>query len=121
MRPIRISALVFKETQDASQNLGMRIQSLEVRGPNDFDGAFETAIQQRADALITVDDPLTVDYRKQIVEFATKSRLPAIYGSKDFVIVGGLMSYGAQIADLFRRSAGYVDKSSRAKSPPHAG
>ena len=110
-------ALVFKETQDASQNLGMRIQSLEVRGPNDFDGAFETAIQQRADALITVDDPLTVDYRKQIVEFATKSRLPAIYGSKDFVIVGGLMSYGAQIADLFRRSAGYVDRILKGEKP----
>jgi putative tryptophan/tyrosine transport system substrate-binding protein len=110
-------ALVFKQTQTASLDLGIQIQSLEVRGPNDFDRAFEAAIQQRAEALVTVGDPLTVDYRKQITEFANKSRLPAIYATKDFVAVGGLMSYGAQIHDLFPRAARYVDKILKGEKP----
>jgi putative tryptophan/tyrosine transport system substrate-binding protein len=110
-------ALVFKQTQIASLDLGIQIQSLEVRGPNDFDRAFEAAIQQRAEALVTVGDPLTVDYRKQITEFANKSRLPAIYATKDFVAVGGLMSYGAQIHDLFPRVAKYVDKILKGEKP----
>ena len=89
------SALLFKETQDAGKSLGIRIQSLEVRGPNDFDRAFEAAIQEHVDALITVEDPLTIDYRKQIAEFAIKSRLPTMNGFNEFVAAGGLMSYGA--------------------------
>ena len=110
-------ALVFKQTQTASLDLGIQIQSLEVRGPNDFDRAFEAAIQQRAEALVTVGDPLTINYRKQITEFANKSRLPAIYATKDFVAVGGLMSYGPQISDLLRRAAGYVDKILKGEKP----
>jgi putative ABC transport system substrate-binding protein len=111
------SALVFKETQDAGKTLGIEIQNLEVRAPNDFDRVFEAAIQKRADALATVEDPLTIDYRKQISEFATKSQLPTMNGVKEFVVVGGLMSYGAQIADLLRRSAGYVDKILKGEKP----
>ena len=103
-------ALVFKETQDAGQSLGIQIQSAAVRNPNDFDDAFAAAIGAHADALITVEDPLTVNYRKQIADFAIKSRLPTMHGIKEFVVVGGLMSYGANIPDLFRRSAGYVDR-----------
>ena len=110
-------ALVFKQTQPASLDLGIQIQSLEVRGPNDFDRAFEAAIQQRAEALVTVGDPLTGDYKKQIAEFANKSGLPAIYGTRDFVAVGDLMSYGAQLPDLFRRAAGHVDKILKGEKP----
>jgi putative ABC transport system substrate-binding protein len=83
---------------------------LEVRGPNDFDAAFGAAINQRAEALLIVGDPLTVDHRTLIADFATKSRLPSMFGGRDFVLAGGLMSYWTDIPDLFRRSAGYVDK-----------
>src|SRR5262249_40918646 len=65
------AAIVFKETQAAGRTLGIEIQSLEVRGPDDFDGAFEAARKQRPDALITVEDPLTFTYQMRITHFAT--------------------------------------------------
>jgi putative tryptophan/tyrosine transport system substrate-binding protein len=110
-------ALVFKETQDAGQTLGIQVQSLEVRGPNDFDGAFEAARRQHLDALITIEDPLTLDYRNQIADFATGHQLPTLHGLSEFVAAGGLMSYGANRVDLFRRAAGYVDKILRGANP----
>ena len=68
------------------------------------------ATKGRAGALIVAEDPLTITKRTQIVDFAAKSRLPAMYGVKEFVDAGGLMSYGAHLADLYRRAATYVDK-----------
>ena len=103
-------ALVFKETQAAGRTLGIEVQSLEVRSPDDLDGAFATARQQRPDVLITVEDPLTVAYRKRIADFALADQLPSLHGMTEFVAAGGLISYGANLADLQRRAAGYVDK-----------
>ena len=110
-------ALVFKETQDAGQTLGIQVQSLEVRGLNDFDGAFEVARRQHPDALITIEDPLTLDYRNQIADFAAGHQLPTLHGLREFVAAGGLMSYGANRVDLFRRAAGYVDKILKGANP----
>jgi putative ABC transport system substrate-binding protein len=110
-------ALVFKETQDVGQTLGVQVQSLEVRGPNDFNGAFEAARRQHPDALITIEDPLTLDYRNQIADFAAGHQLPTLHGLREFVAAGGLMSYGANRADLFRRAAGYVDKILKGAKP----
>ena len=104
------SALVFKETKSAAQVLRIELQSVEVRNPDDFDSALATATRQRVSALITVEDPLTVGQRKRIADFTASNRLPAIYGLKEFVAAGGLMAYGANLADLYRRAAGYVDK-----------
>jgi putative ABC transport system substrate-binding protein len=109
--------LVFKETERAAQILGIAVQSLEVRSPDDYDSALEAAMRQNATALITVEDPLTLDRRQHIAEFAAKNRLPAIYGLREFVEAGGLISYGANIADLNRRAAGYVDKILRGAKP----
>jgi putative ABC transport system substrate-binding protein len=103
-------AIVFKETQASGRTLGIEVQSLEVRSPDDFDGAFEIARRQRPDALITVEDPLTFSHRKRIADFAVADRLPSLHGLSEFVVAGGLVSYGANAADLFRRAAGYVDK-----------
>jgi putative ABC transport system substrate-binding protein len=111
------SALVFKETQTGGQTLGIEVQSLEVRDPDDFDGTFEAARRQRPDALITVEDPLTVDHRKRIADFAVGQQLPSLHGVREFAAAGGLMSYGASLADLFRRAAGYVDKILRGAQP----
>jgi ABC-type uncharacterized transport system substrate-binding protein len=65
---------------------------------------------KRAEGLVVVVDPLTVRYRKQIAELAAKHRLPAMYGFREFADAGGLMAYGADMADLCRRAATYVDK-----------
>ena len=111
------SALVFKETQAASRTLGIEVQSLEVRAPHDFDAAFETLRRQQPNALITVEDPLTFTYRRLIVDFAAGHQLPALHGLREYVTAGGLMSYGANLADPFRRAAGYVDKILKGTKP----
>jgi len=103
-------AFVFKETQRAASQLKIGIQSLEVRVPDDINSALDAALQEKADALITVEDPLTQNYRKQIADFAAKNRLPTMAGLKEYVNDGGLLSYGPNLADLYRRAAGYVDK-----------
>ena len=97
--------------------MGIQVISLEVRGPTDFDRAFEAAIQQRTSALISVEDPLTIDYRKQIADFAVTNRLPSMHGQGEFVRAGGLMSYGADTVDVYRRAAVYVDKIFRGAKP----
>ncbi|MGZ3286172.1 MAG: ABC transporter substrate-binding protein [Xanthobacteraceae bacterium] len=101
-------AIVFQETLAAGRALGIEVRSLEVRGPNDFDSAFEAARNQHPDALIIIDDPITVDYRERILRFAAANQLPSLYGGAVFVASGGLISYGPDAADLFRRAAGYV-------------
>jgi ABC-type uncharacterized transport system substrate-binding protein len=110
-------ALVFKETQAAGRTLGIEVQSLEVRGPDDFDGAFEAVRRSRPDALITVEDPLTGSHRKLIADFAAGHQLPALHGLREYVAAGGLMSYGAHLPDLHRRAAGYVDKILKGAKP----
>jgi len=111
------SALVFKETQTASQTLAIRIQSLEVRSENDLADAFEAARRQGPDALVAVEDPLTLSNRKLIADSAASQQLPAIYGLREFAAAGGLMSYGANLADLYRRAAAYVDKILKGAKP----
>ena len=111
------SALVYKETQAGGRTLGIDVQSLEVRGPDDFDGAFEAARRLRLDALITVEDPLTASYRKHIADFAAGQQLPSLHGIREFVAAGGLISYGANLADLSRRAAYYVDKIFKGAKP----
>jgi putative ABC transport system substrate-binding protein len=110
-------ANVFRETEAAARMMGIEVQSLEVRRPEDFDSVLEAARTQRSDGLITVEDPLTVNYRNKIVDFAATNRLPAIHGFREFVEVGGLMSYGASLLHLFRQSAIYVDKILRGAKP----
>jgi putative ABC transport system substrate-binding protein len=111
------SAIVFKETQIAGRTLGIEVQSLEVRGPDDFDGAFEAARRQRPDALLTVEDPLSFDHRNLIADFTAGQRLPSLHGAKEFAAAGGLISYGTNLANVFRRAAGYVDKILKGANP----
>jgi putative ABC transport system substrate-binding protein len=111
------SALVFKETVGAARILGIELQSLEVRAPDDFDGALEAATGQHAAALITVEDPLTNSHRVKIAEFAAGKRLPTMAGLRIFADAGGLMSYGSNLDDIFRRSADYVGKILKGAKP----
>jgi putative ABC transport system substrate-binding protein len=111
------SALVFKETAGAAQTLGVELQSLEIREPADIDGALEAATGYHANALITVEDPLTIDLRKKIAEFAANHRLPAISGLRVFAGSGFVMTYGADRTDILRRSVVYVDKILKGAKP----
>jgi putative ABC transport system substrate-binding protein len=111
------AAGVFRETESAARKLRVEVHSVEVSTLSDFAGALEAALRQHPEALITVEDPLTMNYRNQIAEFAAKNRLPAIFGLREFVDAGGLVSYGASFKDQTRRAAGYVDKILKGAKP----
>ena len=111
------TAIVLKETQAAARTFGIEVQSLEVRGPDDFDGAFEAVRKQRPDAMITAEDPLTFNYRKRIADFATAQQLPSLSGLSEFAKAGSLLSYGPNEVDYTRRAAGYVDKILKGAKP----
>ena len=90
---------------------------LELRSPDDFEQAFRAAARQHAEALITIRDNLTNTHIKEIVEFATKNRLPGIYPATEYAEAGGLMSYAPDFRDLYRRAATYVDKILKGAKP----
>jgi putative ABC transport system substrate-binding protein len=101
----------WRETERAARAFGVQVHSWEVREPHpDFAGAFAAITKYRADALITLSQPLIEVYRQQIVDFTATQRLPAIFHRREFVEAGGLMSYAANAADLYRRAATFVDK-----------
>jgi putative ABC transport system substrate-binding protein len=108
----------WRETESAARSLGVQVQSLEVRAPNpDFAGAFSAITRYRADALLTLSQPLIRVYREQIVDFTAKRRMPAIFHTRKFVEAGGLMSYAADATELYRRAATYVDKILKGAKP----
>jgi len=107
----------FRDVEGAARSLGVQLQSLEARRPADFDRAFEAAKKGRAGALITLRNPVIVSSQRQVVNLAAKGRLPAIYDDREFVESGGLMSYGTNLADLYRRLATYVDKILKGAKP----
>src|SRR5262245_25201425 len=113
-----VSALVVKEAKAAAQtSLGLQVQSVEVRGPDDFKIALPAAVSGGAGALFVADDPFLFQYRKRIADFAAQHRLPTMFSLRSFVDAGGLMSYGPIIADLTRRAATYVDKILKGAKP----
>jgi putative ABC transport system substrate-binding protein len=106
-----------KRVEHTAGLLGLKIQSLEVQSPDDLEGAFQVATKAGAQGLITFRHAPILRGRKRIVALAIKSRLPAIYGDKIFVKAGGLMSYGPDQANLYRRQATYVDKILKGANP----
>ena len=109
--------LDLKETQVAARTLGVELQPIEVSNPNTFQGAFATMTRDRVRALIVLADPTFYSQRSRIVELAVKSRLPGIYSQLEFAEAGGLLSYGPDRADLYRRAATYVDKILKGANP----
>ena len=103
-------AVDMKEVKAAAAGLGVMLQSLAVRGVEGFDSAFEAARHGRAGCIITLEDPFTITHRARIVELARKHRMPALYGRRVYVDAGGLMSYGPDPIDQYRRAAIYVDR-----------
>ena len=106
-----------KRTVHQAGLLGLKILSLEVRSPDDLESAFRVATVGGAQGLITLRHAPIMRGRKRIVEMAIKSRIPAIYSDKIFVKSGGLMSYGPDYADFYRRQANYVDKVLKGANP----
>ena len=104
-----ISQLAWQEIQDPARELGVELHSLEVRSSDALDAAFAAAVEAKADALLNFPGAL-FDATRQIVDFAAKHRLPSMFHLPDFVHAGGLMAYGADRGDLFRRAATYVDQ-----------
>ena len=114
---VAVHATFWQETEAAARTLGVELQPLNIRGPDDFEAAFAAAAQGNAQALIALDDALTMTHRPRIVALAASSRLPAMYGLREFPDDGGLMSYGPSFADLFRRAATFVDKILKGAKP----
>jgi putative ABC transport system substrate-binding protein len=108
----------LKASEAAARSLGVRLQTLNVERPDDFVTAFAEMQKNRAEALVVSSSGLFYANRTRLVEFAAKHRLPTIYHQSEFVVdSGGLMSYGPDFRDLFRRSATYVDKILRGAKP----
>jgi ABC-type uncharacterized transport system substrate-binding protein len=109
--------LRYREVEKAAHVLHVTVQPLGVREPNDFDVAFSAMSLNRPDGLFLVTDALTVLNRKRVIEFAEKHRIPAMYEAGSLVREGGLMSYGANNDDNFRRAAMYVDRIFKGAAP----
>jgi putative ABC transport system substrate-binding protein len=111
------SALRAKETETMAHSLGIKLQLVEVRGPNDFERAFSAMKKERAEALVPLRSPLIGNQVKQIIELAARDRLPVMYDERGFAEAGGLMFYGTDHLDLFHRAASYVDKILKGAKP----
>jgi putative tryptophan/tyrosine transport system substrate-binding protein len=111
------SVAVMEKLKDASGRLGVTALSHEVRQASDFAGAFDAITKEEAEAIVGDTDPLTLAHRTEIVDFAARAKLPGIYGLRDVVDAGGLMSYGASIFNILRNAAAYVDRIAKGANP----
>ena len=109
--------LFVREVKDAARSLGVQARFLEARGPEDLDGAFARMARERAGALLVISDPVFYRYRERLRDLAARNRLPAMYGIRVYPEAGGLMSYGIDNRDNFRRSTAYVDKMLKGAMP----
>jgi putative ABC transport system substrate-binding protein len=111
------AALHLQEAQAATQRLALQLQPVEVRDATELPSAFAAMTRQGADALVTVLSAFTLHHRRQLVELAATSRLPAMYQGREFAEAGGLMSYATDRRDQWRRVATYVDKILKGTKP----
>jgi len=115
--PDRSNVLVLEQLQESAPALGLTLQPLEVRGPGEFEGAFGAMTRQRADVMFGAAGVLTFAHATVLVDHAAKRRIPAMWGHRQFVDAGGLMSYAVNFYDQIRQTAIYVDKILRGAKP----
>jgi len=116
--PVPLGAGTYKNAvESTARNLGVTFQSVEVRGRDEFEGAFAAMVRERANGVVVASDPVLFGPRSQVVLLAGKTRLPAVYPQREFVDAGGLISYGTNLADQFRRAAIYVEKILKGAKP----
>jgi putative tryptophan/tyrosine transport system substrate-binding protein len=113
----RVPVLALNEAQAAAQKLGLQIQALEMKAPQDIESAFRSVAKDRAGAIMTLPGGFTGFYRKRIVNLAAKSGLPGMYNNARFVEDGGLMSYASDQREEFRRASLYVDRILKGAKP----
>jgi len=109
--------LAWEAAEDAARARGWKLLSLEIRDAGEIEGAFKAATGARAGALLVVPGGLFDRHARRIAELAAKSRLPAMYGLRFYVEAGGLISYSADLIEIFRRAAAYVDKILKGAKP----
>ena len=107
----------LREAEVAARALGVRLQPLEARGLREIDSAFAAMTKERGGAVVVLVDAMLFDHRTRIARLAARTRLPAVYGLRAHAEAGGLMAYGANIADTYRRAATYVDKILKGAKP----
>jgi putative tryptophan/tyrosine transport system substrate-binding protein len=108
---------MLSQTETAARTLGVQLQLVEVRRPDELDHAFSTMTRQHTDALLVFPSSMLFTERRRVAGLAEKHRLPSMFAVKEFVELGGLLSYGASLPDLFRRAATYVDKILKGAKP----
>jgi putative ABC transport system substrate-binding protein len=116
-RPNPAYGPILRELEAAAATLGMKLQRVEVRAPEDFEGAFTAATREQAGALVVPADPLTTNRQPAIADLGLRYGLPTMMEYKEFVRVGGLLGLGVDLADLYRRSAYHVDKILKGATP----
>jgi putative ABC transport system substrate-binding protein len=107
----------LKAVEDMSRALGLRLQTLAVRSTSEFDGTFSVIVQERAGAVLVLSTPLFMGGAKRLAELGLTHKLPTMFGPREHVEAGGLLSYSPDRADLYRRAAAYVDKILKGASP----
>jgi putative ABC transport system substrate-binding protein len=112
-----VHAFDWTHMQAAERTIGIRMQSIELRSAEDLDSALAGLARTRTDALVVLHNSLIREQRERILDFAAKSKTPAMYETAEYVDAGGLMAYGVTHADLFRRSASHVDKILKGAKP----
>lgn len=111
------TSLMIEQAQAAAQKLGIKLVVQEVGEAGELAGVFAAMQRERTQALVVQESPFTFGRRQQIVELAAQQRLPTMFEPRDFVVAGGLMSYGPNISEIFRRTALYVDKIFKGAKP----
>jgi putative ABC transport system substrate-binding protein len=115
--PERAAQDNLKAADAAARALGVRLQVVEARGPADIDRAFSDMTRERAGGLTVLSTPMLASQRRRLVDLAVKHRLPTVFSFREYVDAGGLMSYGPDLADSFRRAAAYVDRILKGTKP----
>ncbi len=110
-------ALLLKEVEGAARSLSVQPQTFDARGSEEFDGAFAAMTREHASALLVLGDPMFFLHRTRIADLAAKQRLPTMFVQREHAEAGGLMAYGANLSDMFRQAATFVDKILRGAKP----
>jgi putative ABC transport system substrate-binding protein len=108
---------ILRATEEAALGLPVNLQIFGVRDPDEFEGAFAAITDARADAVLVLPDPMLAFHQTQIIDLANKRHLASMYGLRDHVAAGGLMAYGPDYEQIYRRAAAYVDKILKGTSP----
>ena len=113
----QLSVLDWKEAQRSAQTLGIKVHSLEVRNTADLDSALREASARHVGALVSMPAPVLIENLKPVADFAIRNRLPSTFHLREYAEAGGLVSYGVDRSDLFRRAASYIDKILKGANP----